>query len=218
MALWTVAHQSPMSMGFSRQEHWSGLSFPSPGNLPFSRESFLLQRWYPGLLHCRQILYCLRHRSHRKHLKLCKLLTYSLASGSMSRTTLRGHQARLGTAASVKPRSSPVASDALCVRVSAVLSVPLSPIPAVNSACQRARLRQSHLLLTCCFCQRLQNLITKPDRRGQSRTSGMSVSLQPLLGVKGLGFHTQTGCSLFWLREDLRGSPPPFSRVLEASG
>ena len=31
---WTVAHQAPPSMGFSRQEHWSGLPFPSPGDLP----------------------------------------------------------------------------------------------------------------------------------------------------------------------------------------
>ena len=31
---WTVAHQAPQSMGFSRQEYWSGLSFPSPGGLP----------------------------------------------------------------------------------------------------------------------------------------------------------------------------------------
>ena len=31
---WTVAHLAPLSMGFSRQEYWSGLSFPSPGNLP----------------------------------------------------------------------------------------------------------------------------------------------------------------------------------------
>ena len=30
---WTVAHQTPLSMGFSRQEYWSGLPFPSPGNL-----------------------------------------------------------------------------------------------------------------------------------------------------------------------------------------
>ena len=29
---WTVAHQAPLSMGFSRQEYWSG--FPSPGDLP----------------------------------------------------------------------------------------------------------------------------------------------------------------------------------------
>ena len=31
---WTVAHQVPLSIGFSRQEHWSGLPFPSPGDLP----------------------------------------------------------------------------------------------------------------------------------------------------------------------------------------
>ena len=32
--LWTVACQSPLSMGFSRQEYQSGLPFPSPGDLP----------------------------------------------------------------------------------------------------------------------------------------------------------------------------------------
>ena len=31
---WTIACQAPPSMGFSRQEHWSGLPFPSPGDLP----------------------------------------------------------------------------------------------------------------------------------------------------------------------------------------
>ena len=31
---WTVAYQAPPSMGFSRQEYWRGLSFPSPGDLP----------------------------------------------------------------------------------------------------------------------------------------------------------------------------------------
>ena len=31
--LWTVAHQAPPSMGFSRQEYWSGLPFPSQGDL-----------------------------------------------------------------------------------------------------------------------------------------------------------------------------------------
>ena len=30
---WTVAHQAPLSMGFSRQVYWSGLPFPSPGDL-----------------------------------------------------------------------------------------------------------------------------------------------------------------------------------------
>ena len=31
---WTVAHQAPLSLGFSRQEHWSGLPCPPPGDLP----------------------------------------------------------------------------------------------------------------------------------------------------------------------------------------
>ena len=31
---WTVAHQAPLSMGFSRQEYWSGLPCTSPGDLP----------------------------------------------------------------------------------------------------------------------------------------------------------------------------------------
>ena len=30
----TAAHQAPLSLGFSRQEYWSGLPFPSPGDLP----------------------------------------------------------------------------------------------------------------------------------------------------------------------------------------
>ena len=34
VTLWTVAHQVPLSMGFSRQEYWSGLPFPPPGDLP----------------------------------------------------------------------------------------------------------------------------------------------------------------------------------------
>ena len=31
---WTVAHQAPLSLEFSRQEYWSGLPFPPPGDLP----------------------------------------------------------------------------------------------------------------------------------------------------------------------------------------
>ena len=33
---WTVAHQAPLSMGFLRQEYWSGLPCPPPGDLPNS--------------------------------------------------------------------------------------------------------------------------------------------------------------------------------------
>ena len=34
MTPWTVTHQAPLYMGFSRQEYWSGLPFPSSGDLP----------------------------------------------------------------------------------------------------------------------------------------------------------------------------------------
>ena len=34
--VWTITNQDPLSMGFSRQEHWSGLSSPPPGDLPNS--------------------------------------------------------------------------------------------------------------------------------------------------------------------------------------
>jgi len=37
VTLWTVALQVPLSMGFSRQEYWSGLTFPSPEDLPDPR-------------------------------------------------------------------------------------------------------------------------------------------------------------------------------------
>ena len=33
--LWTVIHQAPLSVGFSRQAHWSGVPFSSPGDLPY---------------------------------------------------------------------------------------------------------------------------------------------------------------------------------------
>ena len=51
---WTVACQAPLPRGFSRQECWSGLPFPSPGDLP-NQESNL------DVLHCRQILYWLSY-------------------------------------------------------------------------------------------------------------------------------------------------------------
>ena len=36
-ALWTVAHQAPLSMEFSGQKHWNGLPFPTPEDLPDPR-------------------------------------------------------------------------------------------------------------------------------------------------------------------------------------
>ena len=42
---WTVAYQASPSMGFSRQEYWSGLPFPSPGDLPNPG----IEPWSPAL-------------------------------------------------------------------------------------------------------------------------------------------------------------------------
>ena len=50
---WTVAHQAPLSMGFSRQEYWSGLPFPPPGDLPdpgIEPMSLSLLNWQKGSL------------------------------------------------------------------------------------------------------------------------------------------------------------------------
>ena len=84
--LWSVVRQAPLSMEFSRQEYWSGLPFPPPGDLPnpgieprsptlqadssqgkpkntelgslsLLQGIFWTQDLNRGLLHCRQILY-----------------------------------------------------------------------------------------------------------------------------------------------------------------
>ena len=59
----TVAHQATQSMEFSSQEYWSGLPFPSPGDLP-----------NPGIEtrspHCRQTFY---HLSHQGSILLSKI-------------------------------------------------------------------------------------------------------------------------------------------------
>lgn len=47
-----VAHHAPLSMEFFKQEYWSGESFASPRDLPNANA---------GLLHCRQIHYCVSH-------------------------------------------------------------------------------------------------------------------------------------------------------------
>ena len=52
-----LVHQVPLSMGFLGQEYWSGLPFPSPGDLPDPGIEL-------GLLHCRQILYQLSHQAY----------------------------------------------------------------------------------------------------------------------------------------------------------
>ena len=60
---WNVAYQAPLSMGFSRQEYWSGLPFPSPGVFP-------IQGSNSGLLHCKQTLYHLSSQGRWEGMKV----------------------------------------------------------------------------------------------------------------------------------------------------
>ena len=57
---WTVAYQAPPSLGFSRQEYWSGLPFPSPGDLPDPE----IESRSPALY--RQTLYRLSHQGSQR--------------------------------------------------------------------------------------------------------------------------------------------------------
>ena len=47
---WTVAHQTPLSMGFSRQDYWSGLPFPSPISGMARSKCMHLNFWYRHIL------------------------------------------------------------------------------------------------------------------------------------------------------------------------
>ena len=66
---WTVAYQAPPSMGFSRQEYWSGVPFTSPGDCPYPGNE-------PRSLHCRQILY------HLSQLPGSRVALFVLLQGS----------------------------------------------------------------------------------------------------------------------------------------
>ena len=61
---WTVAHQAPLSMEFFRQEYWSGLPFPSPGDLPDPRIE-------PGFLTLQADFYQLSPQGSPLHSKSC---------------------------------------------------------------------------------------------------------------------------------------------------
>ena len=64
---WTAAYQAPPSMGFSRQEYWSRLPFPSPGDLPNpgnEPRSPTLQAFYLDILSTSTGVVRVRHRAH----------------------------------------------------------------------------------------------------------------------------------------------------------
>ena len=75
--LWTVAHQAPLSMGFSRQEYWNGLPFPSPGDLPdpgteprspaLQADALTSENDGPDLTGLLCILHEIMHKKHLTH-------------------------------------------------------------------------------------------------------------------------------------------------------
>ena len=68
---WTVAYHAPPSVGFSRQEYWSGLPFPSHGDLPNPGIK-------PPLPYCRQTLYHLNHQgSFNNNIIYCYFISLS---------------------------------------------------------------------------------------------------------------------------------------------
>ena len=89
---WTAAYQALPSMGFSRQEYWSGLPFPSPGDLP---EPGINQ----GLLHCRQMLYHLSYQGSpspkKGNAKECSIYRTIALISQASKVLLKILQARL---------------------------------------------------------------------------------------------------------------------------
>ena len=74
---WTVACQAPLSMELSRQEHWSGLPFPTPGDLP-----------EPGTEHRSPALqadfYCLSHQGNPQAIIKSTLLSEKFLVGNTS--------------------------------------------------------------------------------------------------------------------------------------
>ena len=102
--LWTIAHQAPLSMGFSRQEYWSGLSCPLPGGLPnpgiklsslnicIGSCVLYLQRHLLCLLYINKCIYkyiyAVGHGSHSKLLyewiDICRTITTTTKKPQMS--------------------------------------------------------------------------------------------------------------------------------------
>ena len=63
---WTRAHQAPLSLGFCRQKYWSGLLFPSPGDL-----------LDPGIKPVSPVAPALQAESHGRHPLMCKPMAVS---------------------------------------------------------------------------------------------------------------------------------------------
>ena len=99
MTLWTGAHQASPSMGFSRQEYWSGLPFPSPGDLPnpgIEPASLMSPDWQVGslpLLPPGKYLCCL-FKTLVKLINFCKAVFYLSSMSHLSGVLVNLHHYR----------------------------------------------------------------------------------------------------------------------------
>ena len=86
---WTTDLQASLSMGFLRQEYWSGLPFSSPGNLFDPRID-------PGLTHCRQILYTWKHQGSPPFYRFHQLEIHLIEHLLFERWNLNGVGRKVG--------------------------------------------------------------------------------------------------------------------------
>ena len=134
--LWTVAHQAPLSMGFPRQEYWSGLPFPSPGDL-------MTQRLNPCLLHL-------------LHWSVCSLPLHHLGSPSGYGICLLFSLPLLDFSFWLLQRAGLLWVDWwLICSCSHVNEIPIPPWTAADpttSSCRRLSSNSSHLNLCLLRC------------------------------------------------------------------
>ena len=132
MTPWTVAHQAPLSMGFSRQECWSGLPCPPPGDLPdpgiepvslmspaLAGGSFTTSAtWEAHLLYTRHYIWCLIINTFTISFKKVALIyIFKISRGVICpRSHMRSSKPQFGFESEVPHLSSiPQYSDSNCI-------------------------------------------------------------------------------------------------------
>ena len=83
---WAVTHQTPLFLGFLRQEYWSGLPFPSPGDLPDPGIKPTSPHWQADLL-------LLSHQGSSGYVDVCLVTQFCLTLGNPKDCSLPGSSA-----------------------------------------------------------------------------------------------------------------------------